>query len=74
VVVDRIFVLGLIGVVYFQVGPPTTWSLVVIFGLAIALFVYTTPFRYGFCIGLVNGLAPRWRVVPAEEEDEASSR
>ena len=73
-VFDRVFVLALIEVVYFQVGPPTTWGLAAIFAGAIGIFVYTTPHRFGLCVGLVHGLAPRWQVTPEEGKDEVSSR
>ena len=71
---DRIFVLALVGLVYFQLGPPTTWSLAAVFAAAIGFFVYTTPHRFGFCVGLAHGVALRWLEESSEGEDELSSR
>jgi uncharacterized protein (DUF983 family) len=59
VLFDRLFVLALIGVIYFQIGPPTTWGLAAIFAFATAIFVYTTPHRFGCCIGLAYALRRR---------------
>ena len=61
VVFDRVFILLLVGVVYFRFGPPTTWGLAGLFGVVIGLFVYTTPHRFGGCLGLVYGVAQRRR-------------
>jgi uncharacterized protein (DUF983 family) len=52
VLFDRVFVLALIGIVYFQFGPPTTWGLGALFAAITAVFVYTTPHRFGVCVAL----------------------
>lgn len=59
IIFDRVFVLALIAIVYFRLGPPTTWGLVAVFTAIIGLFVYTTPHRFGFCVGLVHAIAGR---------------
>lgn len=74
VVFDRIFVLALLGIVYFRFGPPNTWGLVALFAVAIGLFVYTTPNRFGSCVGLVHGVLQRSRTAASEGENDVSSR
>lgn len=69
VMADRVFVLLLIGIVFFRFGPPTTWGLIALFAAITALFVYTTPHRFGCCIGLAYGVAQARRA-----RGEATSR
>lgn len=59
VVVDRLFVLVLIVILYFRLAPRGLPALLVVFGVLFALFVLTTPHRLGLCVGLVQGLESR---------------
>lgn len=59
VLLDRIFVLVLLGVVYFKLGPPTHAALITVFASVIAVFILTTPNRFGCCLAIAYWLRVR---------------
>lgn len=59
ILLDRIFVLVLLGFVYFRLGPPNSWFIASVFAAVIGVFVYTTPHRFGACLAFVYWLRER---------------
>ncbi len=52
VVVDRIFVLLLVVLLYFRWAPRSVGGMVALFGVLTAVFVVTTPYRFGLCLAI----------------------
>ncbi len=52
VIVDRIFVLFLVVLIYFRLAPQSTAAMVTLFGALTVFFVVTTPHRFGLCLAL----------------------
>jgi hypothetical protein len=69
ILLDRVFVLLLLGLVFFRLGPPDTWALGAVFATLTGVFVYTTPHRFGACLGMVYWLRVRGGAVEAEGGD-----
>ena len=59
ILLDRVFVLLLLGLVFLRLGPPDTWALGAVFAALTGVFVYTTPHRFGVCLGMVYWLRVR---------------
>ena len=66
-VVDRLFLLVLIAVIYFKLWPSSLAAVLAMFAAVIALFIATMPQRYGLCVALDYWTRTRW----GDARDEA---
>ncbi len=64
VVVDRIFVLLLVVLIYFRWAPRSAVGLIVLFGVLTGAFVATTPHRFGLCLAIAWWVRRRGRSKP----------
>lgn len=66
-VVDRVFLLALIAIIYFKLWPRSLPAVLALFASVVAAFVATMPQRYGLCIALDYWTRTRW----GDPSDEA---
>ena len=69
-VVDRLFLLVLIVIIYFKLWPRSLPGVIAVFTGVLAAFVATMPHRYGLCIAIDYWTRSRW----GDERDEARIR
>ena len=70
-VVDRVFLLVLIAIIYFKLWPKSLPAVIALFAAVIAVFVATMPHRYGLCVALDYWTRTRWGD-PADEARRAA--
>ena len=69
-VVDRLFLLVLIVIIYFKLWPRSLPAVIALFAMVIALFIATMPNRYGLCVAIDYWTRTRW----GDPADEARLR
>ena len=70
-VVDRVFLLVLIAIIYFKLWPKSLPGVLALFAAVIAAFITTMPHRYGLCVALDYWTRVRWGD-PADEARRAA--
>lgn len=58
--VDRAFLIVMIAIIYFKFWPRSLSLVLVIFAAIIAVFITSTPNRYGLSIGIDYWTRARW--------------
>lgn len=71
-VVDRVFLIVLIAIVYFKLWPKSLPAVIALFAIVLAAFIATMPNRYGLCIALDYWTRTRWGD-PADEARQPRS-